>query len=213
MSGLQHPRPATSVDATFLQLTGLGAGPSGELWSSGSLISGAAYTSVFAAALTADYALPVSALGYTGSVAVIEANSTSSVSVLGANGVITTKACGKYDFQLYSVAPVLSNGKAECVLVCQCVRGRVLRFCVRRLGCDWRGGEVDPSERCSFLGYFVRQLVGVSDTARSARRNDCGERACCECVCACARVRCVFVSGLVLQHQVPVGDECVMHVW
>lgn len=53
----------------------------------------------------------------------------------------------------------------------------------------------------------------VSVTLRGVQGETIAVRGLAECVCACARVRCVFVSGLVLQHQVPVGDECVMHVW
>lgn len=117
----QHYRPATSIDAVFLKRSGLGAGPDGELWSSFSPISGSQYSSVFVAQLKTDYLLTLEALGYpsTVSVAVVEANTTSSVKVIPAGGGFTVNQCGQYDFQVYSVAPILSNGEAwMCVRAC-----------------------------------------------------------------------------------------------
>jgi len=112
---LSHIVPATSVDATFPYLAGLtSAGPQGEVWTSGSVVGGQLFGSVFVANLNASYALPLEAVGYpsTSSVAVIEANTTSTVTVLGPGSSLTAKACGRYDFQLYSIAPVLPNGWA-----------------------------------------------------------------------------------------------------
>jgi len=112
---LSHIVPATSVDATFPLRAGLtSAGPQGEVWTSGSIVGGQLFGSVFVATLNAPYALPLEAVGYpsTSSVAVIEANTTSTVTVLGPGSSLTAKACGRYDFQLYSIAPVLPNGWA-----------------------------------------------------------------------------------------------------
>jgi len=112
---LSHPIPATSIDATFPRLAGLtSAGPQGELWTSGSIVGGQLFGSVFGATLAASYDVSLTTVGYpsTASVAVIEANTTSSVTVLAPGAAVTVKACDRYDFQLYSLAPVLPNGWA-----------------------------------------------------------------------------------------------------
>lgn len=111
---LQPSRPATAIDATFLKRSGLGNGPDGELQSTYSLVSGGLYSTVLGAVLNSDYTLPIADLGYgpSDTVVVIEANTTSTYSLIHAGGALTVKACAKWDFQLYSVAPVLPNGWA-----------------------------------------------------------------------------------------------------
>jgi hypothetical protein len=81
-------------------------------------VSGLQYTTVFGAVLASDYPVSTTDLGYgpSDSVVVIEANTTSTFSVLAPGASLTVKACGKWDFQLYSVAPLLPNG------VCACAR-------------------------------------------------------------------------------------------
>ena len=110
---LQPSRPATAIDAIFLKRSGLGSGPDGELLTTYSLVSGGRYTTVFGAVLGADYSLSTTDLGYgaSDSVVVVEANTTSTFKVLGAGDSLTVNACGKWDFQLYSVAPLLANGE------------------------------------------------------------------------------------------------------
>ncbi len=68
---------------------------------------------MFGAVLGADYSLSTTDLGYgaSDSVVVVEANTTSTFKVLGAGDSLTVNACGKWDFQLYSVAPLLPNGE------------------------------------------------------------------------------------------------------
>jgi hypothetical protein len=112
----QPSRPATAIDATFLQRSGLGTGPNGELQTTYSIVSGLQYTTVFGAVLASDYPVSTTDLGYgpSDSVVVIEANTTSTFSVVAPGASLTVKACGKWDFQLYSVAPLLPNGVCVC---------------------------------------------------------------------------------------------------
>jgi hypothetical protein len=108
----QPSRPATNVDATYLERSGLGSGPKGEVWSTGSFVSDMMYSNVFVAELEVDWSLPVSSLGYSGTVVVVESNSTGTPQVIEGGGSLNAVACGKWDFQVYSVSPVLSNGYA-----------------------------------------------------------------------------------------------------
>ena len=122
MCSWQHDRPATNIDATFVYRAGLGAGPDGELQSAYSTISGQRFTSVLAATLASQYTLPTAALGYTGEVLIVEANETTVAFDVPAGGAITVPMCGKFDFRLFSVAPVFNNGTPSvCVCVCVCL--------------------------------------------------------------------------------------------
>ena len=127
---LQHDRPATNIDATYPFRSGIGAGPQGELWTAASLVSGQLYASVFGANLVSDYTINKTDAGFNPSDTLVafEANSTSAVSVVGPGQGVTVKACGKYDFQLYTLAPVLPNGTKHALVgtlarVCRCVDG------------------------------------------------------------------------------------------
>jgi hypothetical protein len=79
--------------------------------------------------------------GPSDTVVVIEANTTSTYSLIHAGGALTVKACAKWDFQLYSVAPVLPNGVCPCVLAiaCVCERTRIVWVFVVRSACfsEW----------------------------------------------------------------------------
>ena len=110
---LQPSRPATAIDATFLFRSSLGAGPDGELQSTYSYVSGGRYTSVFGAVLASDYNISLLDVGYgpSDTAVVIEANTTREYTVLGATSVFTVSKCDKWDFQLYSIAPILPNGE------------------------------------------------------------------------------------------------------
>ena len=110
----QHDRPATLIDAAYLMRAGIGSGPQGELWSASSRVGGAVYASVFGATLTSAYSVPLAYLGFHAeqTVVMFEANTTSTVTVLSANASVPVAACDKFDFQLYSIAPVYPNGVA-----------------------------------------------------------------------------------------------------
>jgi hypothetical protein len=75
-------------------------------------------------------------------VVVIEANTTSTYSLIPAGGSLTVKACAKWDFQLYSVSPILPNGVyVFCSRVCASEISRGIAqpppsAVDRRLGCN-----------------------------------------------------------------------------
>ena len=91
----------------------MGSGADGELQSAASYVDGFTFVSVFAATLKSGYQLHITevGIGSAESVAVIEANATDAVTVIPAGGSLAVPACGKSDFRLYSLSPVLPNGE------------------------------------------------------------------------------------------------------
>ena len=109
-----------------------GGGPSGQVWSTLTDLDGAVYSYVITMSLNAPYQmLPSqvtfnafvfslstypypSQLGYTSTdnLVAFESNTTSTVVPFGINQPLQLSPCGLYNFQLYTVAPVLGNGWA-----------------------------------------------------------------------------------------------------
>jgi hypothetical protein len=105
------------IDAAFLERAGLASEPNGEVQTTFSIVGGQRYTTVFVANLAADYTISLAQLGYApGSVVVaVEANASSTApqfQLVDASTPLAVKACHKYDFQLYTLSPVLPNGMA-----------------------------------------------------------------------------------------------------
>lgn len=122
---LQPDKPAMLIDAAHVQkaffsgsATGnasdgaaSGAGPIGEVWVTHTHLGDSVVFGVaMAAVLQSDYQLSLAKdMGMTGAHVHYEANTSSSVS---RSPTIPLKTCGKWDFQLHAVAPVLPNGWA-----------------------------------------------------------------------------------------------------
>ena len=120
---LAADKPAMLIDAAHVQkafsgsTTGnasdgatSGAGPDGEVWVTHTHLGDSVFGVAMAAVLQSDYQLSLAKdMGMSGAHVHYEANTSSSVS---RSPTIPLKTCGKWDFQLYAVAPVLPNGWA-----------------------------------------------------------------------------------------------------
>jgi len=110
---LQPDRPAIAVEAQVHQMAFGAGGPSGEVWHTYSDVGGRRFHYVLAATLASDYALPLSDLeGIRDQqeYVVAEHNSTADVRRINGSGTLTLAACGRWDFQLYTLSPVEPNG-------------------------------------------------------------------------------------------------------
>jgi hypothetical protein len=115
---LQGDKPAMMIDAAHVHKafrneeigSSATAGPDGEVWATHSVLGSHVFGVVMGAVLRSDYTLSIAHdLGMgSGPHVYYEANATSNVS--RGSSSIAMKACGKWDFQLYAVAPVLPNG-------------------------------------------------------------------------------------------------------
>eukprot|EP00047_Mylnosiga_fluctuans_P005404 m.240269 g.240269 ORF g.240269 m.240269 type:complete len:744 (+) comp13641_c0_seq1:87-2318(+) len=108
---LQPDAPAMAIDAQFIQQAFGSGGAAGELWSTFTRIGDYRVSYVFAATMTAPYTLSSAELGYDAStaLAVAEANTTATAAVFDAGHPLNVKACGRWDFQLYTASPVISG--------------------------------------------------------------------------------------------------------
>jgi len=134
---LSPGRPATKLDVAMLADalgTDGGKRPYGDVWWAPSVVSGRTFGALLVANLKADYALPAAELlepsyarppvgglgrrgGGTGGAAAaqlvaVEANATGTLASWGGDTPLALKACGRYDFQLFNVAPREANGWA-----------------------------------------------------------------------------------------------------
>jgi len=130
---LAPQRPATKLD-TALVAAALGgaAGPRGEVWWAPSVVAGRTYGALFVANLTADHKLTPDELRLglgAHQLVAVEANASGVAVGWGAEGEtgggggavppppppplpLPLRACGRYDFQLWSVAPREASGWA-----------------------------------------------------------------------------------------------------
>lgn len=134
---LSPGRPATKLDVAMLaEALGTDGGkrPDGDVWWAPSVVSGRTYGTLLVANLKANYALPAVELlepsyappsvggigrrggGNSGAAAAqlvaVEANATGALASWGGDKPLALKACGRYDFQLFNVAPRETNGWA-----------------------------------------------------------------------------------------------------
>jgi hypothetical protein len=130
---LQPSRPATMIDTAFVAKA-LGAAPSarhlaagglsrpsGQVWFAPSRVAGRTFGSLLVADLASDHQLMPAELGLHGRLAdgllAVEANASSTavlwgVGLAGAPPPLPLRACGRYDFQLFSLAAREANGWA-----------------------------------------------------------------------------------------------------
>lgn len=111
---LTPDRPATDIDAYFT-FQAFGKGVNGHIFSTYSQLSeDAVVTYVTAVNLVEDYNVSIAEIGYKESTVLLafEQNSTNVVQKVDASHPLTAKACGQFDFQFYTLAPILSNGMA-----------------------------------------------------------------------------------------------------
>lgn len=111
---LQPSKPFTPLESVLQgRIFGTSGAASGEIWTTHTHVSDRRFSYVFAAQ-NDPYDLKPAELMYEAStkLMVFEANSTSTVSELSADKPLGIKKSDKYDFQLYTVAPVEANGWA-----------------------------------------------------------------------------------------------------
>lgn len=109
---LQPDTPAMAIDAEFVHKAFGTGGVDGEVWMAETLLSGLyRAVQVIAINVASPYSLPLADLGYSADVtlAVYEANSTSSPFLVDSSSPLRIRACGRSDFQLYTAVPVVGG--------------------------------------------------------------------------------------------------------
>lgn len=105
---LQGDHPAMTVDKVHAAKAFGSLSGQNEVWQTTTTLDGAVFSVVMGATLDTEIRLDIAQdLGLAGSYVAYEANATSKVPTAKS---VTLQPCGKWDFQLYALAPVLGNG-------------------------------------------------------------------------------------------------------
>lgn len=90
-------------------------GPEGEVWLATTEISGLRYGYLLAADMKREWVVKPSHLGYAENSEfwVFESNNTETVTYFSEDSPLTLKACGIYDFSLFTLVPIVRSSSAD----------------------------------------------------------------------------------------------------